>query len=446
MAGKICILESSPGATNRSEKRGKRESVPRWSLAHSLARRGPQGRRDNDRRMLERSLGGLVGARCFFAGKDAVTVWLFPTSLSARNKATATPWPDPERLEALPGGLWLPGKGSLPLSSGPTATPASWLPRKLPSTRPPAPAPRAAPSAPGSAPGSRSRIPAPRRPPSPGDPAAAGQVAASIPDPATTSHPAPARPARRPYLTCPWPARRAPGSRCLCAPGREPRGSLEGPALRSPSPRARPPPYKAGAAAGEAPGATARGRGGAAPREPPRPAAEDRPRAGTPGSAHALQVRLFGSQPRASPSRDWTRASQRVLCSSSAADGLQEPRCFPLWRRRVNLRGIGTLPPPPVGAAWRVQWHRARPSPPQDGPSGANPGWSWGAGSPLLVQVLPIPGAFRPVTFLTLVSTHLALGSLVPGRAPPYVSTSTRAEPECDSWSSFFLGKELSKF
>lgn len=38
VAGKICILESSP-ATNRSEKKGKRESVPWWSLTpgHILA-------------------------------------------------------------------------------------------------------------------------------------------------------------------------------------------------------------------------------------------------------------------------------------------------------------------------------------------------------------------------------------------------------------------------
>lgn len=74
-----------------------------------------------------------------------------------------------------------------------------------------------------------------------------------------------------------------------------------------------------------------------APREPPPPAPEDGPGAGTPGTPQALQPRSRGPGPWGlSPSCTLTGLGstrlRRVLRSYPAAGGLRGPWCPP-WRR-----------------------------------------------------------------------------------------------------------------
>lgn len=186
-----------------------------------------QGRRDNEGRMHELPLGALVGARRF-AGKDAVTVLAFSNCNSVRQKQSHShALAGPCAPESPPGrSLWLPGGGSLPPASpslppsrgaSPAATPASWLPRKLPWARLRALGPL------------RRSIPAwvpawqPARaasPPRAGRPARGG----GCEHPRARGARIPPR-ARRPHLTCPWPAGHTPGLPLPLRSGaREPRG------------------------------------------------------------------------------------------------------------------------------------------------------------------------------------------------------------------------------
>lgn len=100
----------------------------------------------------------------------------------------------------------------------------------------------------------------------------------------------------------------------------------------------------------------------------------------------------------------------------------------------------------------RVRGHRAWPSSARDVPSGANPGWSWAAGSSLPVPVLPIPQGLSSPHLLDLDlggSGRYAPGTGSPGPrdgpAPGEKGTSRRALSVTPQ-RNFFLGEALSTF
>lgn len=200
---KICILESSPGAATvqqMGEKRGSGSLCPGGAW-HPGTQPGTGGCLRGGGTTKEGCTSCPWGhwlALAALRGKMLSQFWLFPTvTLSARNKATATPWPDPARLKALPGAVsGSPAGGPSPLPRLPSLPPGGPPPRppRLPGCPGNCPgrasgrsAPCAAPSPPGSPPGSR-----PERHPRPAPAAQPGEVAASIPERAApASRPAP---------------------------------------------------------------------------------------------------------------------------------------------------------------------------------------------------------------------------------------------------------------